>query len=70
MDSSMNYHEYFITVYHVEKLRILQKQTQMINLLIEVLYKLDNGAHFEQATESLTKSEKIVLSPYLSTIQH
>ena len=42
----------------------------MINLLIEVLYKLDNGAHFEQATESLTKSEKIVLSPYLSTIQH
>jgi hypothetical protein len=66
----MNYHEYFITVYHVEKLRILQKQTQMINLLIEVLYKLDNGAHFEQATESLTKSEKIVLSPYLSTIQH
>ena len=67
-DSSMNYHQYFITVYHVERLRILQKQSQMLSMLIEVLYKLDNGAHFEEATESLTKSEKIILNPYLTTI--
>ena len=67
-DPSLGYHGYFTAVYHMEKLRILQKQVRLFELLIEVLTKLEEGSPFEEATESLSKSERIILTPYLSTI--
>ena len=40
----------------------------MIDVLINVLKKLEQGVNLEEATGALSKAEKIVLNPYLKSI--
>lgn len=46
-DSSLNYHQYFIAVYHLEKLTILRKQIHLLNQLTNILMKMDKGVSLQ-----------------------
>lgn len=68
-DKSLNYHQYFTAVYHIEKLTILKKQVIMVTRLIEILTKVDSGVPLEEAAKDLTRAERTVLRPYLNTVK-
>lgn len=67
-DSSLNYHQYFTAVYHLQRLHILQRQAKMISVLIEVVKKLEQGYQLEEATVDLTKAERKILNSYLKSV--
>ena len=68
-DPTLNYHEYFIAVYHIEQARILKKQISLIGKLELVLKKLEKGVSRQKAEEQLlSDSEKYILRHYLDTV--
>lgn len=42
-DPKLNYHEYFIAVYHRQKHTILKKQIKMLVKLIKILQDMESG---------------------------
>lgn len=68
-NAGLNYHQYFIEVYHLEKLKIFKKQISLLNSLIDILSKINKGMKMEQATMNLTYSERKIIDGYLRTVR-
>ena len=49
-DTSLNYHRYFIAVFHVEHARILKKQISLVEKLKKMLKQLEKGFTIEKAS--------------------
>jgi hypothetical protein len=67
-DPALGYHAYFTAVYHREKRRILQKQLRLLAACTEVFTRLEEGACLAEATDALSKPERILLAHYISSI--
>jgi hypothetical protein len=54
-DDSLNYHRYFIAVYHKEISTILKKQIYLHRKLIELLSRLKEGTKLEETINKLSQ---------------
>ena len=67
-DKSLNYHQYFIAVYHKEKYCLIQRQIEMLRKLTIILASMQAGKGKEEAAQFLTKSEARIMKHYLDSI--
>lgn len=67
-DQSLNYHQYFIAVYHKEKYSLIQRQIEMLRKLTTILVSMQSGKSKEEAAQFLTKSEAKIMKHYLDSI--
>ena len=64
----MNYHQYFIAVYHKEKYSLIQRQIAMLRKLTTILAAMQQGKSKQEAAQFLTKSEAKIMRHYLDSI--
>jgi hypothetical protein len=67
-DPALGYHQYFVAVYHREKLAIINKQLKLLRTAMEILTRLGEGQSKAEATATLSSSERHILRHYLHGI--
>jgi hypothetical protein len=67
-DPALGYHQYFVAVYHREKLAIINKQLKLLRTAMEILTRIGEGQSKAEATATLSSSERHILRHYLHGI--
>lgn len=67
-DPLTTYHRYFITVYHIEHVRILKMQLMLLEHCCNVVRQIQQGIPQQKAAENISARELHFLRHYLSTL--